>query len=361
MKRLTLKDIAKAANLSLATVSMSLANHPNIHPRTRKLVRQISSKMGYRRPKDRIATAENNLPSSSLRHVGLLLLERSFEDPIYASLLQDVCDSLAERHLHTHLLAADHASNENELIKQAVNFAKQLDGLLVTGTVKNSVLRALTKASVPTVVLGYTVRDSSTTETDECPIVTRIISDELQMARQAVRLLVARGHRRIALVCRHIIPGLFHSRWKEGYQLEHLANGLPLDEELIFAEGSITSAISSSVEAAVRFTQLKDPPTGFIVPSLIMVHPFLRALQERGINVPPQDLIIRGTESRAQQLGLRSYLMFRGRGKEMIDLAINFINQARANPSMPPCDVIVPHFYQNLPEPEVLQPPLQSH
>lgn len=47
-KRVTLKDVAQTAKLSVAAVSMALRNHPSLPPATIKRVKEIAEKMGYR-------------------------------------------------------------------------------------------------------------------------------------------------------------------------------------------------------------------------------------------------------------------------------------------------------------------------
>ncbi|MGE5582298.1 MAG: LacI family DNA-binding transcriptional regulator, partial [Bacillota bacterium] len=43
----TIKDIAKKAGVSYATVSRALNNHPEVNEATRKKIFEIASEMGY--------------------------------------------------------------------------------------------------------------------------------------------------------------------------------------------------------------------------------------------------------------------------------------------------------------------------
>ena len=47
-KKITIKDIAKALNTNVSTVSRALNDHPSISDKTKKLVRQTARKLNYR-------------------------------------------------------------------------------------------------------------------------------------------------------------------------------------------------------------------------------------------------------------------------------------------------------------------------
>ena len=64
--RVGMKEIAREAGVSIATVSMSLADYPHVNEQTKQRVRQVCRQMGYRRLRRRPADGAND---ASL-HVG---------------------------------------------------------------------------------------------------------------------------------------------------------------------------------------------------------------------------------------------------------------------------------------------------
>ena len=50
-RRVGLKDVASAAQVSVATASMAMSDHPRVIDETKRRVRRLGSEMGYR-PKD---------------------------------------------------------------------------------------------------------------------------------------------------------------------------------------------------------------------------------------------------------------------------------------------------------------------
>jgi len=60
---ITLKQIARAADCSLATVSYALRNDPRIHPETRRRVQEVAATLGYR-PNPRFSSLMSHIRSS---------------------------------------------------------------------------------------------------------------------------------------------------------------------------------------------------------------------------------------------------------------------------------------------------------
>ena len=46
-KHITLNDIAKRLNVSIVTISKAFRGHPDISPKTTKLVRTMAEQLGY--------------------------------------------------------------------------------------------------------------------------------------------------------------------------------------------------------------------------------------------------------------------------------------------------------------------------
>ena len=58
--KIRLKDIAKYAEVSVATVSMALADHPQVNEETRRKVKLASRKLGYKKS-PRLFPQQNDL------------------------------------------------------------------------------------------------------------------------------------------------------------------------------------------------------------------------------------------------------------------------------------------------------------
>lgn len=60
MKKANLRDVAKAAKVSVATVSLALRNHPSISESTRKKILKVANQLGYQ-PNPRVAELMNHI------------------------------------------------------------------------------------------------------------------------------------------------------------------------------------------------------------------------------------------------------------------------------------------------------------
>jgi len=344
-----LRDVAKAAGVSVATASMALSEHPNIHPQTRELVRRASVQLGYQRPQDRTFEAGRRMGAKAMRHFGLLVMERNFDDPAYAGTLRSVNAALARRRLRAQILAIENPANDRQGNRQAVDFARQLDGLLITGLVRRPLVEAIVATNVHAVVLGHTVNEAQNAQRDQGPLLPTVIHDEQRMARCAVRTLMERGHRRIAFVCRQVIPGLFQDRWMEGYQLEHLSRGVAIDSALIFTQGSTNTVDAEGKRAAMIFARMANPPTAFIIPYLNLAHAFFQEMRNLGSPVNPADAITSGSQYVASQWGMQNYPRIVGNETEMTEIAVDIVEQWHISGKRPQCEVIVPFVTCNLP------------
>lgn len=103
----SIKDIARAAEVSPSTVSRALHDHPRISQETKNRIRQLAQELGY----------TPSLPARSLvtRHtatVGMVITTAS--DPFLARLVQGV-EETAERNGYSVFLSSSYRNADREL------------------------------------------------------------------------------------------------------------------------------------------------------------------------------------------------------------------------------------------------------
>ena len=96
-KRISIREIARRAGVSTATVSMVLNDNPKITEATRKKVRAVIDHVGYQ--PNRIA---QSLSSKYTRVLGILLptLRHALADPYFGELISGICDRAARLVIH---------------------------------------------------------------------------------------------------------------------------------------------------------------------------------------------------------------------------------------------------------------------
>ena len=89
VKDVTIKDIAKAADVSFATVSRALNHNPGVSEATREHIIQLAEEMGYR--KNTIAAS---LASNKTKSLGLIVPELA--NPYFSSLMVAIKKKLSK-------------------------------------------------------------------------------------------------------------------------------------------------------------------------------------------------------------------------------------------------------------------------
>ena len=268
----TISDIAKAAGVSVATVSRVLSKPDVVKPATRQRVMEVVDKMGYQpnalAQQLRMQATRNILviiPSMEnyMSHKVILGIEQAADANGYHTLIVDIhnLDSIGEYYLNA--------------IKQ-----RQVDGIISLSTSMAENLARQQASSSPIVIAVHDPADS------EIPCVT---IDHAAAARAAMTHLVRLGHKRIAHITssQKITPYL---RRIDSYREVLLENQLPFAPELIrYGESSLQSGYEmteSLLASGNRFTAI-------FAAGDTMALGAIKALKNHGIRVP-QDCAVVG-------------------------------------------------------------------
>lgn len=182
MKPVGISDVARAAGVSITTVSHALNNRGQVSPRTRELVRKVAADLGY--APNRIASALRSQRSNILGFVSDDIATTPFAGRVVLG-AQDAAAAADQ------LLVVVN-SNHDPLIE-----AKQIQALLAQQV--DAVIFARMfhrKSEVPQLLANSVV--TLVDMVDPRGATPSVVPDEQQMARLATETLMAAGHRRIA-------------------------------------------------------------------------------------------------------------------------------------------------------------------
>ncbi|NLE30121.1 MAG: LacI family transcriptional regulator [Phycisphaerae bacterium] len=300
-KKVTLKDIADSANMSLSTVSMALAGHSNVSLETRRKVNLLSQELGYKRGKKNTEQTSGASARSSSRHFGYMLIGNRLWDEARSILVHSLAEKSTPLGARLEISAVEDASDLGIVADRLLTFARELDGLILSGLINHTLLTQITELGIPCVVIGNSVISEGHDVSSRCRFVS---ADHVQMGKIATSGLIASGHRRIGFVSEMMPKHLVHSRWLEGYHLAHWNAGLTVDPTLIHIAGKI---FAGGEPAAHDFLAMKDPPTAYIVPDVRIAASFLIAMKNHGIEVDRSSIIIGGQLEIAKLYHLDNY------------------------------------------------------
>src|SRR5947209_13088024 len=179
----TIKDVARAAGVSVATVSRAHNNSRLVTEATRRRVRAVADRLGYA-PN----AAARSLSTSRTSTIGVLLPDLYGE--FYSELIRGIDQTAQGRGFHL-LVASSH--NEKHAIAAALQSMRgRVDGLIVMSPALAAHLpvRDL-PASFPVVLLNSAATGAA---------FDALTIDNARGAYEMVRHLIALGHRRLAMI-----------------------------------------------------------------------------------------------------------------------------------------------------------------
>lgn len=237
--RISIKDIAKAADTTHSTVSRALRDSPLIGDETRERIQRLAREMGYT-PN---AVAQS-LQTNRTNAIGLVVT--SIGDPFFADVVKGV-EEVAKPVGFSVFLNASHNDPDQEIQVIETFHRRRVDGILVASSrIGSNHLGRLARIEVPVVLIN--------SEADEdFDFLHSVTVDDQTGARQAVRHLIELGHRRIGYLGVRNRP-LSNERRQQGY-LEALeeAGIEPRDEWIEIASPSGTGR-DKDVTAAEALT-----------------------------------------------------------------------------------------------------------
>jgi LacI family transcriptional regulator len=176
----TIRDIAREAGVSMATVSYVLNNSGNIAESTRERVREVANRLGYRP-----SGAARSLRSSKTGNIGVYL--PGFSGPVFGDILQSIYDAISV--LGYEILVCSTQLSERLLVERHVDGA-----IILNSFISDDVIAQVQSPAYPVVVMERIV---------EMPNVSCVVADNVQGGYLAIRHLLETGRCRIAIICGH--------------------------------------------------------------------------------------------------------------------------------------------------------------
>jgi LacI family transcriptional regulator, galactose operon repressor len=272
--RVTIREIADLAGVSIATVSRVLNGREDVAPDTRERVSRVISEHGY--------TANRQARGLSAGRTGLVGVLVPLVFPVYFSdILAGVLEALNERDLHAVLSPTGHE------YEREVNVLAQL----MHGLTDGALIMLPEEASDELLQLidqGYrfVVVDPRTPLDDHIPSVS---ATHAAGATQMMEHLLGLGHRRIAMITGPRGWIATEDRRRGCHAALAAAGILPAPE--LELEGDFE--IAGGREAAAALLDLAEPPTAVFAFNDNLAIGALQEAQARGLRVP-DDLSVAG-------------------------------------------------------------------
>lgn len=267
-KRTTIHDIARALDITAATVSRALQNNPRISDSTRKAVHAKAKEMHYQ--PNSIASA---LRKGNSKLIGVLIptIDRNF----FGSVVRGMEEVFNETPFNV-IICQSNDQQDKEIANIKALMEAQVDGILASyakNTTDFSHFHTITKQGIPLILF-----DRVTEELD----VDSVIIDDRKISFNAVSHLIEQGCSRIAHFAGPDTVSIYRNR-RLGYEDALLHHGIDPDPGLIF---SVDLNIENGRELGKRILNIDPMPDAVFSASDYAAIGAIQTLKEKGVTVP---------------------------------------------------------------------------
>lgn len=285
---ITIYDIAKEANVSMATVSRVVNGNPNVKPATRKKVNEVIERLGYR-PN----AVARGLASKKTTTVGVIIPDIS--NPIYAEMTRGIED-IATMYKYNIILSNSDLNPHKEVQLINTMLSKQVDGIIFMGAnVTDTIACEFQKINVP-IVLAGTVEKTET--------IPSVNIDYFEATYNAINYFIKNGHKNIGIIIGNRQELMNGDLYLGGYKKALEEANIEFKEEYII-EGDYS--YESGMEAYEQFSQLENKPTAIYCIADQVAIGVIHGAQDRQVNVPNEIEVI-SSDNTPQALMVRPQL-----------------------------------------------------
>lgn len=271
---MSIKEIAKAAGVSTATVSRVLNGSDKVREDTTERVMDVVDKMNYRL--DQVARRMKVKAVDSMVF-GLIITD--IGNPFFSNVAKGV-ESVAFKSKYVMMICNTDENPEKEKFFVESMLSEKVSGIIVVPTTGNAELyKKLTSDGFPIVMIDRRQKNLN--------IDTVSINNEAG-SFQAVQLLIQNGHKRIGII--KGIKGLSNTEERfEGYRKALKEAGIKLSDELITYGNYVESG---GREATKKLLSLKKRPTAIFSTNNLMTLGCLKELYKQQISIPDKMALV---------------------------------------------------------------------
>jgi DNA-binding LacI/PurR family transcriptional regulator len=317
--KITIKDVANVAGVSIATVSRVLNNKDRVKSSTRKKIEDAIVKLDFK--PDQIARTMINKETKT---IGLLV--PNLKNEFWAGVATAIQDELWKEGFTTLLCATtgfdDSAEREGAFIKNFIQ--RRVDGVIYAtmsgyhSTGYHPAIKELIDSNIPVVAFDQNI-----------PNVSKVRGAHIQGALIAVEHLIRLGHERIAY-----LGGPLLSPDRElGFRNAHTLNGLNVDESII-KRGNPTHEFGN--KAMLELVKSKEKFTGVFCANDMIALGAMQCLIDAGVRIP-EDVAVVGYDDIQMAHLIKPALTtvqqpIREMSSEVVSLLLKLIDK----PNLPP-------------------------
>lgn len=267
-KEVTIYDLAKKLNISIATVSRALKDDPVVSKKTKKKISELAEEMGYR--SNHFA---RNLRNQRTQTIGVIVprLNSYFMSTVIAGI-----ENVANNEGYNLIISQSSESEQKEKVSAKTMFNNRVDGLLVSLSYDTNDLAhfdQFLRKNIPIIFFDRGERHDN---------FTNVLIDNRKSAYEATKHLIEQGCKRIIHITAKPKRNVYVDRLN-GYKQALTENNMEFsDENLIVGNLSLEAGI----DAAGVISKMDPLPDGVFVANDNCAVGCMLSLKQAGIQIP---------------------------------------------------------------------------
>ncbi|MFO7447928.1 MAG: LacI family DNA-binding transcriptional regulator [Ignavibacteriaceae bacterium] len=284
----TIKDVAKKAKVSIATVSLVIHNHKRITPETRVKVNKAIKELNYHPSR-----SARGLASNKTGNIGFILTEDHFlrSEPFYTRIFLGT-EFAARKDEYYILLTTIPSDYKADYKLPRFVLERNVDGVFLAGKVPSGIIKSLRKFNLPLVFVDYYP------EQENYPVV---LIDNVSGGMQATEHLINLGHKNIAFIAGDIEHPSITDRF-QGYKNALDKNGIEFKRSAVVTDEDYP-ARKNGYNAAKKLFSRSKSITAIFACNDAMAIGVIQYLKEKSIRIP-EDISIIGFDDVEADLSL---------------------------------------------------------
>lgn len=269
----TIKDVARLAGVSVATVSKALNASGKVSDELKTRVAAAAQALGYAPH-----ASARSLRSGATRILGLLVAD--ITNPFFLHLVESI-ERIAGAAGYSAILCNSGENAEREQRNLQMLLSQRADGIILMPTRDTWPNRVATLSSLP---MAAILVDRMLDGLD----IDSVTIDNRMAGRLAAAHLLELGHRRIGVIMGSPEHQIARHRL-DGFRDEIVARGVALDERLVCKDNFTEQAAH---DAALGLLSCADRPTAIFATNNHMAFGLFRAVSDLGLAVPSDISIV---------------------------------------------------------------------
>lgn len=269
-KDVTIYDIAEALNVSPATVSRGLKDHPGIRKDTKRKILDTARKMGYQHN-----TFASNLRRKRTNTIGVIVprLNSYFMSTVISGI-----EKIANENGYNLIISQSQESYKKEIASVNTMYNSRIDGLLVSlayDTMDNDHFDSLLKKNIPLIFFDRII---------EHPGCTSIVIDNRRAGYDVTKHLIEQGCRRIVHIAGSLNRNVYADRLA-GYKKALSEAGITFDPSMVISNNLSDQA---GADVAQQILNMNPRPDGVFASNDTSAVACMRELKLAGIMIPDE-------------------------------------------------------------------------